>query len=85
MSDQEVRELKWKLKQAHQQIGRQGDTIYNLRGNVAELHSLISHEARGVYRRIQAQYDDLYGEHQQALQEIDRLREKLDEREQVSR
>jgi FMN phosphatase YigB (HAD superfamily) len=77
MTDQQTRELHWKLKLAHKQIGKQGDTIYNQRAIIEELHSLISKESRGVTRRIQAQYDDLYADHQQALEEIDRLHNRL--------
>lgn len=78
MTDQQTRELHWKLKLAHKQIGRQGDTIYNQRAIIEELHSLVSKEHRGVYRRVQAQYDDLYADHQAALDEIERLKEKLE-------
>lgn len=78
---QMLRETNFKLKLAHKQIGKQGDTIYNLRGNVGELQGLISKEDRGVFRRIQAQYDDLYGEHQKALEYIETLKKKLDEAE----
>lgn len=84
MIDQQIRELKWKLKLAHKQIGKQGDTIYNQRAIIEELHSLISKNDRGVTRRIEAQYDDLYADHQQALDENDRLREKLELREKLS-
>lgn len=80
-TSQQLREANHKLKLAHKQIGKQGDTIHNLRGNVSELHLLISKEDRGVFRRIQAQYDDLYGEHQKALEYIETLKKKLDEAE----
>lgn len=84
MTDQQIRELKWKLKLAHKQIGKQGDIIYYQRAVVEELHSLISKNDRGVTRRIQDQYDDLYAEHQLALDENDRLREKLELREKLA-
>jgi chromosome segregation ATPase len=77
-----LREANYKKRLAHQQIGKQGDTIYNLRAQVAELQGLISKEARGVYRRIQAQYDALYGEHQQTLEYVETLKQKLAEAEQ---
>lgn len=75
------RETQWKLKLAHKQIGKQGDTIHNLRGNIAELHTLISKESRGIYRRIQDQYDDLYAEHEATLAYVETLEKKLDEQE----
>ncbi len=74
-----IRERQHKLKQAHQQIGKQGITIYNLRGHVEELQALISKEARGVYRRIQDQYDTLYEKHMETLVQMELLRDKLKE------
>jgi hypothetical protein len=78
LTSQLLRETNYKLKLAHRQIGKQGDTIYAQRCMVEELHTLISKEDRGVYRRIQDQYDDLYAEHQQTLEYVDTLKKKLD-------
>lgn len=73
----ECRTLTRSLKQAHYQIGRQGNTIYQQRAIIEELHSLMSKEDRGVYRRLQGQYDALYAKHQLALAEVERLTDKL--------
>jgi hypothetical protein len=63
------------------QVGKQGETIYTERCKVAELQGLISKESRGVYRRIQDNYDALYAEHEAAQAYIDILEKKLDEAE----
>jgi hypothetical protein len=45
-----MRYLNWKLKQAHRQIGKQGDTIHHLRGELAEVRLLNSRVDRGDLR-----------------------------------
>ena len=70
----------WKLKLAHKQIGKQGDMIYQLRCQIEELQSLISKEDRGVYRRIQKAYDELYDEYlslQNVVKELATERDEL--------
>ena len=49
----EVRALRWKIKQLGKQAGKQGQTIYELRCQLAELRSLMSKEQRGYVRTLE--------------------------------
>ncbi len=52
----EVRELKWKLKQANKQRGQQSEVIHNLRGEVALYRERIRMLQRSqiVYTQVDA-------------------------------
>jgi hypothetical protein len=50
MSDHEVRDLQYRLKQAHKQVGKQGETIHRLRCEIAELLLLTDPKERAMMR-----------------------------------
>lgn len=54
MADDDVRKLRWQLKQAHATLGKQGDTIHQLRSELAEVRSLNSKLERGELRRLES-------------------------------
>jgi uncharacterized coiled-coil protein SlyX len=51
---QKIRELHYRLKQAHRNIGKQGQTIHQLRAELAEVRSLNSRLERGELRHCDA-------------------------------
>jgi len=53
MSDHNTRDLKFRLKQAHKTIGKQGETIHRLRADLAEIRTLNSKIERGELRRLE--------------------------------
>lgn len=55
MSDHELRELKFRLKQANRIIGTTGGRIYQLRAELAEVRLLNSKIDRGELRRLERQ------------------------------
>jgi chromosome segregation ATPase len=67
--DHEVRELRFRLKQANKVMGRQGDTIYQLRGQLAELREITGKLQRGDVRNTERELG-------RALEDNERLREK---------
>ncbi len=50
----EVRKLRWRLRQANKMMGKQGDTIHNLRAELAEVRTLNSKLERGELRRLES-------------------------------
>ena len=49
----EQRGLRWRLKQANKTMGRQGQTIANLRGELARVRAENSKIERGELRRLE--------------------------------
>lgn len=88
MSDHELREAQYRLKQAHKTMGRQGRAIANLRAELARAREETSKVERGELRRLErfeemakAQFAHDEERLRAAGEEITRLREKLDEKE----
>jgi hypothetical protein len=52
LPDRAIRELRYRLKQAHKSIGKQGETIHLLRAELAEVRSLNSRIDRGDLRSL---------------------------------
>lgn len=50
----ELRELRWRIGQLHKQLGRQGETIHRLRGELADVRQLNSKVERGQIRNLEA-------------------------------
>jgi hypothetical protein len=73
----EVRFLRRRLRQNNMTLGKQGQTIYDLRCQVAELREMIGKENRGYYRRLETTLDAATDQNAILEGEIDRLREKL--------
>jgi septal ring factor EnvC (AmiA/AmiB activator) len=76
----EIRRLNRVLKQVNKTMGRQGQTIYDLRCQVEELRAMISKENRGYYRRLETALAAKEDHLKVLREEIDRLREKLEEK-----
>jgi hypothetical protein len=81
----EVRDLKRRLKIANKTMGKQGQTIANLRGELARIREENSKIDRGELRRLErfeATAMDLIDKHERqaenARNEIARLHEKLE-------
>lgn len=55
MSDHELRELKFRLKQANKILGTTGGRIHQLRAELAEVRLLNSKIDRGELRRLERQ------------------------------
>lgn len=51
--DQQVRELKYRLKNTNKTVGKQGETIYRLRSELAEVRATHSKIDRGDLRRLE--------------------------------
>jgi hypothetical protein len=77
MADHEVRELRFKLKQANAVMGRQGDTIHRLRGELAETRELNSKAERGDIRRLERENENLLAQVTQTAAENAKLRDEL--------
>lgn len=71
----ELRHTKFRLRQAHKTIGKQGDTIHRLRADVAEVRELNSKLDRGELRRAERQVTDLEAEVEQLRKENKKLRD----------
>lgn len=67
---QTIRLLRWKVKQLAKTSGRQGQTIHQLRAELAEVRELNSKIERGELRRLERVT-------QEQLAEINMLEEKL--------
>jgi hypothetical protein len=86
MSDtHEVRELRFKVKQLARQSGKQGQTIHQLRAELAEVRELNSKLDRGELRRLQRfevtakeQFELDKSRMHHAVEALQRLREKLE-------
>lgn len=81
-NSQLYRELRYRLKQANKTMGKQGQTIANLRGELARLREEHSKIDRGELRRLERVEADAVGHFRQAaematraVEEIKRLRE----------
>lgn len=68
-----VRHLEWRAKQNNKVMGRQGQTIHELRCEIAELRLLISKADRGALRV----YEDTVAENVELHQRVGELQEKL--------
>ena len=55
MSDHELRELRFRLKQANRVMGSTGERIHQLRAELAEVRELNSKIDRGDLRRLERQ------------------------------
>lgn len=55
MSDHELREVKFRLKQANKALGATGGHIHQLRAELAEVRELNSKVDRGDLRRLERQ------------------------------
>lgn len=55
MSDHELRELRFKLKQANKSLGATGERTHLLRAELAEVRMLNSKVDRGDLRRLERQ------------------------------
>jgi hypothetical protein len=75
----EVRFLRRRLRQNNLTMGRQGQAIYDLRCQVAELREMIGKENRGYYRRLETSLSAAADQNAILHGEIDRLREKLND------
>jgi predicted RNase H-like nuclease (RuvC/YqgF family) len=67
---QEVRLLRWRLKQVNKTVGTQGETIHRLRSELAEVRELNSKLERGELRRLERVT-------QEQAETIDTLEQKL--------
>jgi septal ring factor EnvC (AmiA/AmiB activator) len=79
MSDHDLREAQYRLKQAHKTIGKQGRTIHTLRSELAEVRELHHKIERGVMRQLERQVDALTADLEAARNEIKALREQAKE------
>jgi chromosome segregation ATPase len=82
MSDHEIRELRFKLKQADDRlkqadktIGRKGHAIHVLRSELAEVRELHHKIERGDIRSLERQVESLTKDLEKARQENKTLRE----------
>lgn len=57
--DHELRLARFKLKQANRTMGRQGETIHQLRGELAEIRELNSKVERGQIRSLEREAANL--------------------------
>lgn len=78
-STQEVRELRWRIKQLNKQVGSQGDTIHRLRGELAEVRQLNSKIERGEIRYLQRQIVGLNLALTRQAQLLEELRQGVDD------
>lgn len=74
----EVRKLKRQIQQQNKTVGTQGDTIYRLRAELAEVRSLNSKIERGDLRRLERDAIKNAEIVEELREQIKRLREKLD-------
>jgi septal ring factor EnvC (AmiA/AmiB activator) len=72
--DHEVREVRYRLKQANRTMGRQGETIHQLRGELAETRELNSKIERGQIRSLERQVAELKADLAHATAENEKLR-----------
>lgn len=86
MSDHELREIKFRLKQANKALGQTGGRIHQLRAELAEVRALNSKVDRGELRRLQnaevqwrAQFDRMTEESVNDRKRIRELEERLAE------
>lgn len=77
-NSREGRGLRWRLKQANKTMGKQGQTIANLRGELARIREEHSKIERGELRRLQRYEETAKEVIRQQGEEIARLRVKLD-------
>lgn len=76
--DHELRDLRWKLKQLSKQNGRQGNTIYNLRAQLAEARAITGKIERGAVRTLERTLE-VYVEQIVKLQNVNaELQEKIE-------
>lgn len=68
----EIRQLRYQLKRANATMGKQGQTIHNLRAELAETRELHSKIERGDLRRLERREGEYH-------ETIDKLREELHE------
>lgn len=77
-NSQLYRELRYRLKQANKTMGRQGQTIANLRGELARIREEHSKIERGELRRLERFEAESLVSLARAHAEVGRLREKLE-------
>lgn len=77
MVDDELRLTRWKLKQANKTIGRQGQTIYGLRGELAVTRELHGKIERGDIRSLERQVESLTADLEKSRDGNKKLREEL--------
>lgn len=68
--DAKIRQLKWQNRQLAKTSGKQGQTIHQLRAELAEVRALIGKNERGELRRLERVT-------QEQLDEINVLEQKL--------
>jgi len=73
------RRLRYQLKQANRNVGKQGATIHQLRADIAEVRQLNSRAERGEIRALDRQVSSLKVLLDSAREEISMLNEKLRE------
>jgi hypothetical protein len=78
--DHEVRELRFKLKQANRTMGKQGQTIHDLRAHNALIREESSKVARGDVRRLEREVEQLKEINAKQGKRNQELREKLAEK-----
>lgn len=79
MADEELRLARYKLKQANKTMGRQGETIYRLRGELACAREENSKIERGCIRSLEREVRNLIEDLAHAQAENKKLREERDE------
>ena len=71
----QIRHLQWKNKLMGRQLGRQGDVIYTLRCQLAELREMVTKHSRGEFRRLQQAHDNLLAENTRLHEELSEWKE----------
>jgi HPt (histidine-containing phosphotransfer) domain-containing protein len=74
----------WKLKQANQTMGKQGQTIHNLRAEKEELLSLISKNDRGDLRRLERLVPELRDNIEALIEDLHKAHERIKELEEFN-
>jgi len=77
MSNHELRELKFRLKQANKALGTTGERIHQLRAELAEVRELNSKIDRGDLRRLQNAEIQWREQFSRMAEQIKELEEKL--------
>lgn len=73
----QLRELRFRLRQANKTVGHQGQTIHQLRAELAEVRALNSKIERGDLRRLERDNANLVRNYVEVSAENQSLREKL--------
>jgi hypothetical protein len=73
--DHETRELRFRLKQANKVMGSQGQRIYELSGQLAELREITGKIARGEVRETERELRNALADNERLRKENQKLRD----------